>query len=105
MLIDLKIGKFDHGDIGQLKELKDSVKMLGSVINYKALTNVESTWLLKIISDYAYALDILDQYDYENLWPFVGRSWTTEFFLCGLPDSKEEECFRMVWFTRNKEQF
>lgn len=51
----------------QLKELKDSVKMLSSVINYKALTNDESTGLLKIISDYAYALDILDQYDYEKL--------------------------------------
>jgi len=51
----------------QLKELQDSVKILGSVINYKALTNDESTGLLKIISDYAYALDILDQYDYENL--------------------------------------
>ena len=51
----------------QLKELQDSVKMLGSIINYKALTNDESTGLLKIISDYAYALDILDQYDYENL--------------------------------------
>ena len=51
----------------QLKELKDSVKMLGSVINSKALTNDESTGLLKIISDYAYALDILDQYDYEKL--------------------------------------
>ena len=51
----------------QLKELQDSVKMLSSVINYKALTNDESTGLLKIISDYAYALNILDQYDYENL--------------------------------------
>jgi death-on-curing family protein len=51
----------------QLKELKDSVKMLSSVINSKALTNDESTGLLKIISDYAYALDILDQYDYEKL--------------------------------------
>lgn len=51
----------------QLKELQDSVKLLGNVLNYKALTNNESTGLLKIISDYAYALDILDQYDYENL--------------------------------------
>jgi len=51
----------------QLKELQDSVKMLGSVLNYKALTNDESFGLLKIISDYAYALDILDQYDYQRL--------------------------------------
>ncbi|MCF8297032.1 MAG: virulence RhuM family protein [Saprospiraceae bacterium] len=51
----------------QLKELQESVKMLGSVLNYKALTNDESVGLLKIISDYAYALDILDQYDYQRL--------------------------------------
>jgi len=51
----------------QLKELQDSVKILGNVLNYKALTNDESLGLLKIISDYAYALDILDQYDYQRL--------------------------------------
>ena len=51
----------------QLKELQESVKILGNVLNYKALTNDESIGLLKIISDYAYALDILDQYDYQRL--------------------------------------
>ncbi|OIR13238.1 toxin Doc [mine drainage metagenome] len=50
-----------------LKELQDSVKILASVLNDKALTNDESVGLLKIISDYAYALDILDRYDYQNL--------------------------------------
>jgi hypothetical protein len=33
----------------------------------KALTNDESIGLLKIISDYAYALEVLDQYDYQRL--------------------------------------
>lgn len=51
----------------QLNELKQSVKILGDVLNYKALSNDESIGLLKIISDYAYALDILDQYDYQKL--------------------------------------
>ena len=51
----------------QLKELQESVKILGNVLNYKALSNDESIGLLKIISDYAYALDILDQYDYQRL--------------------------------------
>jgi hypothetical protein len=41
----------------QLKELKESVKILGSALNYKQLSNDESIGLLKIISDYAYALD------------------------------------------------
>ena len=51
----------------QLKELQESVKILGTVINYKQLSNNESSGLLKIISDYAYALDILDQYDCQSL--------------------------------------
>jgi prophage maintenance system killer protein len=51
----------------QLKELQESVKILGNVLTYKALSNDESVGLLKIISDYAYALDILDQYDYQTL--------------------------------------
>jgi prophage maintenance system killer protein len=51
----------------QLNELRHSVKILGEVLNFKTLTNDESIGLLKIISDYAYALDILDQYDYQRL--------------------------------------
>ena len=50
-----------------LKELQESVKLMENVLNYKALSNDESVGLLKIISDYAYALDILDQYDYQSL--------------------------------------
>lgn len=50
-----------------LKELHDSIKILGNVLKYKQLSNDESIGLLKIISDYAYALDILDQYDYQSL--------------------------------------
>lgn len=54
-------------DNEHLKELKTSIKILGEVLNYKSLSNDESIGLLKIISDYAYALDVLDQYDYQKL--------------------------------------
>lgn len=50
-----------------LNDLKESVKLLGNVLHNKELTGDESLGLLKIISDYAYALDILDQYDYQTL--------------------------------------
>ncbi len=50
-----------------LKELQETIKILGQVINYEVLTNDESIGLMKIVSDYAYALDILDQYDYQKL--------------------------------------
>lgn len=51
----------------QLSELKKSVKILGKVLNQKKLSADESKGLLKVISDYAYALEILDQYDYQKL--------------------------------------
>lgn len=51
----------------QLKELQKTVKILGDVVSNKVLSNDESAGLLKIISDYAYALEILDQYDYQKL--------------------------------------
>ncbi len=51
----------------QLKELQTSVKILADSMKYKQLTNDESTGLLNIITKYSYALDILDQYDYQNL--------------------------------------
>jgi prophage maintenance system killer protein len=49
------------------KELQTSVKILGDSLNFKKLTDDESIGLLKIITQYAYALDILDQYDYQSL--------------------------------------
>jgi len=51
----------------QLNELKETIKILGNTLEYKELTNDESKGLLKIISDYSYALEILDQYDYQTL--------------------------------------
>jgi prophage maintenance system killer protein len=51
----------------QLKTLKESVLILTKIVNQKKLSSDESEGLLKIITDYAYALDILDQYDYQSL--------------------------------------
>lgn len=51
----------------QLKELQNSVKILGEILDSKSLTSSESLGLLRIVSDYAYALDILDRYDYQSL--------------------------------------
>ena len=51
----------------QLKELQTSVKILGESMKIKKLTDDESIGLLNIITKYSYALEILDQYDYQNL--------------------------------------
>ncbi len=53
--------------VKQLNELKETIKILGNTLEYKELTSGESKGLLKIISDYSYALEILDQYDYQTL--------------------------------------
>ncbi|OQX75800.1 MAG: cytochrome C biogenesis protein CycH [Bacteroidetes bacterium 4484_249] len=53
--------------VEQLNELKETIKILGNALEYKELSNNESKGLLKIISDYSYALEILDQYDYQTL--------------------------------------
>ncbi len=51
----------------QLNSLQESVKLIGEVLKSKELANDESIGLINIISQYAYAFDILDQYDYHNL--------------------------------------
>lgn len=51
----------------KLNELQETVRILGKAIDLKELSNDESKGLLRIISDYSYALDILDQYDYQTL--------------------------------------
>jgi len=48
-------------------DLKQTVKLLQNVIQRKELNNDESTGLLQVISDYTYALDILDDYDHQRL--------------------------------------
>jgi prophage maintenance system killer protein len=51
----------------QLDELKQTVKLLGNVIGNKKLTSDEAHGLLKVVTDYTYALDVLDQYDHQVL--------------------------------------
>jgi len=51
----------------KLKSLKESILILTKIVKQKKLSPDESEGLLKIITDYAYALDILDQYDRDNL--------------------------------------
>lgn len=51
----------------QLEELKRTAKLLGNVVGSKDLTSDEASGLLKVVTDYTYALDILDQYDHQVL--------------------------------------
>jgi len=51
----------------KLKEFVEIAKLMAQVVNSKVLENNESRGLLEIISKYAYALEILDKYDYQTL--------------------------------------
>ncbi len=51
----------------QFNSLKHTVQLLGNVLKSKELTSDEATGLLKVITDYSYALDILDKYDHQEL--------------------------------------
>jgi prophage maintenance system killer protein len=51
----------------QFNSLKQTVSLLGNVLKNKELTSDEATGLLKVVTDYSYALDILDKYDHQQL--------------------------------------
>ena len=51
----------------QFNSLKQTVHLLGNVLKNKELTSDEATGLLKVVTDYSYALDILDKYDHQEL--------------------------------------
>lgn len=52
----------------QNQSLKQALAVLGNVIqNQEELNSDEATGLLKVITDYSYALDILDKYDHQQL--------------------------------------
>jgi hypothetical protein len=55
--------------IQQYNDLKQTIKLLSNVIRNKevALTADEAAGLLQVITDYSYALDTLDKYDYQQL--------------------------------------
>jgi hypothetical protein len=51
----------------QLNSLKQSIKLLEKVVAKKELSSDETKGLLKVVSEYAQALDLLDQYDHQRL--------------------------------------
>ncbi|MBO9591409.1 MAG: virulence protein RhuM/Fic/DOC family protein [Niabella sp.] len=51
----------------QLDHLKQTVKLLENVLESQPLNSDEASGLLKVITDYTYALDVLDRYDHQVL--------------------------------------
>lgn len=53
-----------HEQIGELRQL---VGMLGRTLQNQSLSTKENRALFEVVTDYTYALDTLDNYDYERL--------------------------------------
>ena len=51
----------------RLKALKQTLKLASDISKRKALSSDEGTALLQIVSEYAYALDLLDDYDFQRV--------------------------------------
>jgi len=51
----------------QFEALKQTVRLMGNLLDKQELTSDESNGLLKVITDYTYALDVLDKYDHRTL--------------------------------------
>src|SRR3984957_12298171 len=71
----------------QLDDLKQTVKLLGNVIESKTLNSDEATGLLKVVTDYAYALDVLDRYDHQVLE--IEATSSSELFRITYPAAME----------------
>jgi len=49
------------------QELQNSVKLLENVLALDEITQEQARGIIEVVTDYAYALDILDQYDFKKL--------------------------------------
>lgn len=47
--------------------VKQNIKVLADILDHKTLEYSEATGLLRVITDYTYALDTFDKYDYRQL--------------------------------------
>lgn len=51
----------------RLKELRQTIRLAQNVIEHQTVTGDEASSLLRVISDYTYALDLLDDYDHQRV--------------------------------------
>lgn len=52
---------------GQLDALKQAVALITNVTNSQAISGDQASGLLRVLTDYTYALDVLDKYDHQVL--------------------------------------
>jgi prophage maintenance system killer protein len=69
------------------KDISNVVRLVGQVTNTYDLNKDEALGLIKVISEYSYALEILDQYDHQKLK--IGKHETIESYKINNEDANE----------------
>lgn len=59
-----------------LNEVTKNLKLLGKIVKQQKLTTDENLAFLNLISDYAFALDLLDKYDHQKIEDIKGKRKT-----------------------------
>lgn len=72
----------------QLKEVLEAVQYLSGLKDKKELSTGEQDGILKIINDYAHALQVLDDYDHQELK--IEKTNTKEHFRIKYSEAKEQ---------------
>jgi prophage maintenance system killer protein len=57
----------------QLNEVTENLKLLGRIVKQQKLSGDENLAFLNLISDYAFALDLLDKYDHQKIEDIKGK--------------------------------
>lgn len=73
--------------VKQLQEALDSIKVLTGIATRSETTNEQANDILQVISDYTYALDTLDKYDYQSLE--IDNTTTEEVFQANYDNAME----------------
>lgn len=71
----------------QLESLKSAVNLLNNVLESKELSSDEAAGLLTVVTDYSYALDILDKYDHHQLR--IEGTTSTSLFTINYVDARK----------------
>ncbi|MBB4601287.1 prophage maintenance system killer protein/prophage antirepressor-like protein [Hymenobacter luteus] len=95
-------------DARQLADLKRLLQLQGEIADSQELTPTQTTALLRVLSDYARALDVLDQYDHQRL-RITATSPDTPFELTyeaalQAVDSLREQFGGSILFGREKDE-
>ncbi|NUO01344.1 MAG: virulence RhuM family protein, partial [Saprospiraceae bacterium] len=69
----------------KLSDLKKALELLEHVTNQTLLSSDEATGLVRVMTDYVFALDILDQYDHQTL--AIRQISTNENFRITYPEA------------------